>query len=169
MILAPTWKLFFASRESNDAGNKNPAAYLSAWSDEVSPEAKLSLLSNDPNTVVLAGDNNNSIMILHSFKNLGGTILSPADKLVCLIGLNRIAPPLIVNEVAISENCNITTPSADAIIACNDPPRGITTWNYLVSLSDRRGLLSPNGIVCSRFTSNLKPAIVDRICTGVSE
>lgn len=120
MILAPTWKLFFASRESNDAGNKNPAAYLSAWSDEVSPEAKLSLLSNDPNTVVLAGDNNNSIMILHSFKNLGGTILSPADKLVCLIGLNRIAPPLIVNEVAISENCNITTPSADAIIACND-------------------------------------------------
>ena len=120
MILFPSWKHFLASRPSNDAGNANPNAYLSAWSGDTSSEAKLNLLTNDPSTAILAGDNSNNIMILHGFKNLGGSILSPADKFVCLLGTNRLAPIIAVNEVVVSENSDIVTPTADAIIACND-------------------------------------------------
>jgi hypothetical protein len=119
-MLSPTWKHFFATRASNAAGNANPNAYLTAWSDTVDPETKLQLLTNDPSMAILAGDTNNGIMILHSFKNLGGTVLSPADCFVCLVGPNRLASIIHANEVAISENCSITTPSADDIIACND-------------------------------------------------
>jgi hypothetical protein len=121
MNLFPSWKLFFAARESNNAGNKNPAAYLTAWSDiDTTPEAKLHLLENDPTTAILAGDINNGIMILHSFKNLGGTILSPSDKYVCLMGSARMAPIVIVNAVVASDTCSITTPSAEDILACTN-------------------------------------------------
>ena len=118
MILAPTWKAYFAARESNAHGDKHPAAYLSAWSDDTPSEAKLQLLTNDPDTAILTGDSGENVMVLHSFKNLGGTIFSPADKFVCLYGGNRMAPAVIVNEVPISEAALVTTPSAEDILAC---------------------------------------------------
>ena len=120
MNLAPTWKAFFAARETNNAGNSNPHAYLTAWSADATTESKLQLLTNDPGTAILAGDYHHGIMILHNFKNLGGTILSPNDKYVCFIGANRLAPVVIVNEVAVAENCEIITPSVEDILSCND-------------------------------------------------
>lgn len=118
MNLSPTWKAYFASRESNARGNKSPAAYLSAWSDDTSPEAKLHLLSNDPDIAILAGDSGQNVMILHNFKNLGGTILSPSDKIACLLGGTRMAPVVIVNDVVIVEQASVMTPSAEDILAC---------------------------------------------------
>ena len=64
MILAPTWKAYFAARESNAHGDKHPAAYLSAWSDDTPSEAKLQLLTNDPDTAILTGDSGNNVMVL---------------------------------------------------------------------------------------------------------
>ncbi len=59
MNLFPSWKHFFAARESNDAGNKNPAARWTAWSDpDTTAEAKLHLVKHYPSTAILAGDNN---------------------------------------------------------------------------------------------------------------
>lgn len=121
MILSTTWKHFFAARESNDSGNKNPMAYWSAWSDpDTNFQAKLNLLTNDPGTAILAGNQDNGIMILHSFKNLGGSILAPNDKYVCLLGTARTAPIIIVNEITIANTCNITTPSPEDLLACTD-------------------------------------------------
>ena len=118
MNLAPTWKAYFASRESNARGNKSPMAYLSAWSNDVPPEAKLQLLSNDPDIAILAGDSGQNVMILHNFKNLGGTILSPSDKLACLLGGSRMAPVIIVNDIIITEEASVMTPPAETILAC---------------------------------------------------
>ena len=140
MNLYPTWKAFFASRESNAAGNNSPNSYLTAWSDTVPPEAKLQLLTNDPSTAILAGDYSNGIMILHSFKNLGGTILSPPDNYVCLIGATRSAPIVTVNNVAITETCNIITPSIEDILACNDLEELL---NLTAPLNDTIGYSGP--------------------------
>ena len=118
MNLAPTWKAYFAARESNARGNQNPLAYLTAWSHETTPKAKLHLLNNDPDTAILAGDWGQGIMVLHSFKNLGGSILSPPDKYVCLLGGTRMAPIVIANDVAISESIELLTPAAEDILAC---------------------------------------------------
>ncbi len=59
-------------------------------------------------------------MILHSFKNLGGSILAPSDKFVCLVGCARTAPIVIVNSVMASDTCSISTPLAEDILACTD-------------------------------------------------
>jgi hypothetical protein len=118
MNLSTTWKAFFNSRATNADGNKSPGSYLSAWNNDSTPESKLSLLANDPSLAVLAGEPGNGITILHSFKNLGGTILAPADKFVCLIGSNQTAPIVIVNEIALADTSDIVTPSAEDILAC---------------------------------------------------
>ena len=107
MNLYPTWKAFFNSRATNADRNKQPGSYLSAWNNDTSAKAKLSLLTNDPSLAVLAGEPGNGIIILHSFKNLGGTILTPADKFVCLIGSNQTAPIVFVNEIALANTCHV--------------------------------------------------------------
>ena len=101
MDLSPTWKAFFNSRATNADGNKSPGSYLSAWTNDTSSEAKLAPLTNDPSLAVLAGEQGHGINILHSFKNLGRTILAPTDKIACLIGANQSAPIVIVNEIAL--------------------------------------------------------------------
>ena len=119
MILAPTWKAFFASRDTNIEGNQNQAAYHTAWlASNTTEAAKLQLLTNDPNTVIFAGCSAGTIMIFHSFKHLGGTILAPSDKFVCLFGSNHMAPIVIVDEFAVIRPCNMNTPTANDILAC---------------------------------------------------
>ena len=128
MNLSPTWKAFFNSRNTNRDGNKRPAAYLTAWNNDTTTEAKLSILTNNPNLALLAGESGNGIIILHSFKNLGGSIFAPANKYVCLLGANQTAPIVVVNEIGLANTCDIVTPSADDILAC-------TTLEELLDLS----------------------------------
>jgi hypothetical protein len=53
------------------------------WDQATANDAKLALLNNDTNTTLFAVDANNKIIIVHSVKNLGGTILNPAKLLLC--------------------------------------------------------------------------------------
>ncbi len=77
---------------------------------------------------LLSGEAGNGIIILHSFKNLGGTIFAPAKKIVCLIGTNKNAPIVIVNEVVLTNTSNIVTPTAEDILPC-------TTLEELLNLT----------------------------------
>lgn len=110
MNLAANWKTFLASRVTNAEGNCKQAAYLSSWNPDTTVDVKLQLLTNDPTMAVFAHDGGETITTLHSFKNLVGTILNPFDKFTCLIGGNRVAPVVIVNEVVLPANCHLNTP-----------------------------------------------------------
>ena len=156
MILAPTWKAYFASRESNARGNKSPAAYLTAWSNTATPESKLNLLTNDPDTAILAGDSGQGIMVLHSFKNLGGTILSPSNKVACLLGGTRMAPILVINEVTTFDDIEIVTPSAnDIFMICESEPlmtAGHNQRKLTLHLKDTTGKTSEDIASGSKLT-----------------
>jgi hypothetical protein len=104
-----SWKAFLNSRASNAAGNNVPSSYKTTWDQNTSHEAKLNLLNNDPDSVALAG-NWGGIIILHNFKNLGGTVFAPADKVVCLLGVSHSAPVVIVNKIALTDAISISTP-----------------------------------------------------------
>jgi hypothetical protein len=41
--------------------------------------------------VLFAADSNNRLLVLHSFKNAGGTLFHPEKKLMCLSGTGEIA------------------------------------------------------------------------------
>jgi hypothetical protein len=78
------------------------------------------LLTNDTSTAVLAVDACNKIIIVHSFKNLGGTILKPINRFAGFIGNGRVALAIIINNSSLLAHVNIAMPQYASIIACID-------------------------------------------------
>ena len=70
------WKTFIADRLDNTAGNKNTSVFTEAWSPEHSQEdQRFQTLTADPDMVLFPADTNKKLLVLHSFKNAGGTLL----------------------------------------------------------------------------------------------
>ena len=95
-----TWHDYFSARPTNEAGNKNTQVYNEAWARNVPNATKLATITNDASIAVLAVDANKKIMIMHSFKNLGGTLTNPVNKYACRIGSGRNAVAVIVDTAS---------------------------------------------------------------------
>jgi hypothetical protein len=119
-MLFPNWKAFLTSHPKNKAGNKNSAVFTTAWSVLTTNNAKLATISNDDTLAVVAFDRDNKVVVMHSFKNLGGTLLHPTNKFACLIGSGRVASVVIVDEASLLLSLDITSPTYAAIIGCLD-------------------------------------------------
>ena len=132
MMLSATWKAYFISRADNERGNQNTSIYTTAWAKEVPRATKLSILVSNPDTILFAADTDGTLIALHSFANLGGTLLRPVDKFVCLTGSGHVGVPLIVDEQSATEEVDFKAPSVDLIIA--NPAttvQGTTHYDYI--------------------------------------
>jgi hypothetical protein len=113
-----TWTDYCASRTTNKAGNKDTRVFTQAWAQVAPSATKLTMITNDASIAILALDANNKVMILHSFKNLGGTLLNPTNKYACLIGTGQVTSAIIVDKMTRLATCYVTTPTYVSIIAC---------------------------------------------------
>ena len=75
--------------------------------------------TNDTNAIIFTSDINHNIISLHSLVKFGGTLLRPTTKIGCLIRNGRNATAVVVHANTATENCNIATPTINAIIAYN--------------------------------------------------
>jgi hypothetical protein len=116
----PKWQAFLDSRPSNEAGNKNSPIFTTAWSALTANDVKLAMISNDDTLAVTAVNANNKVVVMHSFKNLAGTLLNPTNKFACLIGSGRVASAVIVDKTFLLLPLDITTPTYITIISCLD-------------------------------------------------
>ena len=73
MLPQINWIKWFSNHPNNEDGNRNMAAFSSILESGLSEEEKLRSLVEDIDTVILAADANNKIVILLSPKNFGGT------------------------------------------------------------------------------------------------
>ena len=83
-MLSMDWKTFIAARLDNTAGNKNTSVFTEAWSPKQSQDQHFQTLTTDPDMVFFTADSNKKLLVLHSFKNAGGTLFCPEKKLMCL-------------------------------------------------------------------------------------
>ena len=120
-MLSTNWSNYFMSRKDNVLGNQNTTVYTLAWTQSSDHATKLALLTKDPDTVIFAADTDGTMIPLHSFHNLGGTLLRPTDKIVCLIGSGHSGVAVIVDENSATADCNFVAPPADIIIAGKSP------------------------------------------------
>ncbi len=60
------------------------------------------------------------IHALHSFKVLGGTLLRPATKLLCLLGSGPSAATFIIDKQSLLNPCNLVTPTIDELQECSN-------------------------------------------------
>lgn len=115
-MLATNWADYFTSRMDNEKGNQNTTIYSSAWAPSISSATKLSLLTNDPDTIIFGADAEGTIIPLHSFANIGGSLLRPDDKFVCLIGSGQGGIAVIVAANSATADCTFISPPHDIII-----------------------------------------------------
>jgi hypothetical protein len=79
---------------------------------------KLRQLVEEIDTVILAADANNRIMILHSPKNFGGTRTRPENKVVCMLGMGTQAVSILTNLNSALANCNNTVLTVNELSGC---------------------------------------------------
>jgi hypothetical protein len=68
--------------------------------------------------VLFAADSNKKLLVLHSFKNTGGTLLRPEKKLMCLLGTGSLATVFEVDHLTLMVECNLVTPTTDKLWEC---------------------------------------------------
>jgi hypothetical protein len=56
-----------------------------------------------------------TILVLHSFKKVGGTLLCPNKKLMCLSGTGANATAIEVDATNLMADCPLVTPTIDAL------------------------------------------------------
>jgi hypothetical protein len=111
------WKTFIAARD-NAAANKNTSVFTEAWSPKKSIDQPFQTLTMDPDLVLFAADSNKNLLVLHSFKNAGGTLLHPEKKLMCLSGTGSLTTVFEVDHLTLMTECNLVTPTINALREC---------------------------------------------------
>ncbi len=76
------------------------------------------MLDADPDMVLFAADSNKKLLVLHSFKNAGGSLLRPEKKLMCLSGTGSLATVFEVDHLTLMAECNLVTPTIDELQEC---------------------------------------------------
>ena len=109
---------FFANWLDNKAGNYNSSAFTNAWSQLTVPVKKKSFIANDANLVVLAANANRTVTLLHSFSNIGGSVMRPNDKHVCFIGTNKKAIAVNIDLDSIASVLSTVSPAIRNIVYC---------------------------------------------------
>ena len=59
--------------------------------------------------VLFATDSSKKLLVLHSFKNAGGTLIRPETKLMCLSGTEALATAFKINLTTLMAGCNLLT------------------------------------------------------------
>ena len=114
-MLSTNWKAFIAARSDNMAGNKNTSVFTKAWLPEKSFEQQFQTLTADPNMVLFATDSSKKLLVLHSFKNAGGTLIFPEMRLMCLSGTGALATAFEVNSTTLMAEYNLITPTINEL------------------------------------------------------
>jgi hypothetical protein len=76
------------------------------------------MLTVDPDMVLFAADSNKKLLVLHSFKNAGGTLLRPEKKLMCLLGTGSLATVFEVDHLTLMAECNLVTLTINKLWEC---------------------------------------------------
>jgi hypothetical protein len=76
------------------------------------------MLTSNPNMVIFAAGKNEKLLTFHSFKNAGGTLLCPDNKLMYHLGTGASAIAIEVNFKEFVANCNLVTPTIEELNEC---------------------------------------------------
>ena len=79
---------------------------------------KLRALVEDMDIVILAADWNNTIMILHSPKNFGGTRSHPENKVVCMLGIGSRVTCICLDIKTAFKDIQLIVPTVHNLAKC---------------------------------------------------
>ncbi len=114
-MLSTNWKTFIAACADSTAGNKNTSVFTKAWLPKKSFEQQFQTLTANPNMVLFATNSSKKLLVLHSFKNAGGTLIRPETKSMCLSGTGALTTAFKVKPTTLMAKCNFITPTINKL------------------------------------------------------
>ena len=136
-MLHANWHDYYAARADNNLGNRDTSIYTEAWSPDKNDDVRFQTLISDINNVIFAADHDKNILVLHSFKVAGGSLLHPTTKLMCLLGAGSNAAVFTIDKNSILTPCDLITPTIDELMGCSNeeevnaiaaPTGGVVTY-----------------------------------------
>ena len=147
----------FSNYQNNEDGNRNMAAFSIILKAGSSQEEKLWSLVEEIETVILAADANNNIMILHNPKNFGGTRSRQDNKVVCMLGLCVHAIYALINLRTALVDCQILVPAVTDLSNCKTaeevPNIPVPKEDGLISFKGS-SVFIPAPILCNAFLAS---------------
>eukprot|EP00956_Cyclotella_meneghiniana_P020960 scaffold37637_cov79-Cyclotella_meneghiniana.AAC.1 len=126
-----------------DYGNKHPFIFAKATDPSNPIDVRIATLTRSANAFALAVGKDNTIVPLHSFTNVGGTLTNPTNKVIALLGLSNKAIAVNVDETsAFATHVKSRAPLLRDIEACEN----IEAISNLADLSSDRGCANLSGL-----------------------
>jgi hypothetical protein len=119
MTLTNSWPNHFIEIGNSNEANKNMAFFSNTMKPDQTKSEKIINLVEENNTVALVIGKAGQIMILHSFKKIGGTRTRPTLKVSCFFENGAKAAAIFVDTDQITALKEIMIPSGNAILKCN--------------------------------------------------
>ena len=99
--MANDYKSYYETLPSNEEGNKNMDSFSNAFSGDLSVDDRIRVATGDQDNVIIASDAEKSVVVLHSFHNLGGTVRRPEDKIVAAVGMGANPTGIVIAKTSI--------------------------------------------------------------------
>ena len=90
------FKNYFADLESNGEGNENMASFTNALSGETNEDTKTA--TYDADGVALGADAEGKIFMIHSMRNLGGSLRRPENKIAAMVGMGSNPTGVLITD-----------------------------------------------------------------------
>ena len=90
------FKNYFVNLESNGKGNENMASFTNTLSRETEDNTKTA--TYDADGVALGTDAEEEVVLIHSMKNLGGSLRRPENKSAALVGMGSNPTGVLITD-----------------------------------------------------------------------
>ena len=111
--MSKNFKEYFENHPSNEDGNKNMNSFSEALSGDKSKKEKISIATNNADSVVVGSNAENNVVIIHSLSNLGGNLLRPDDDIVGAVGMGSNPIGISVCTNSFFKQVKLNTPGLE--------------------------------------------------------
>ena len=111
------FKNYFAKIDSNGDGNKNMASFTNALSGDAKEDIKT--VTYDADSVALGADAEEKTVPIHSFKNLGGSLRRPKNKIAALVGMGVNPAGVLIMEDSFCQHQKEKAPGIEKFQKCD--------------------------------------------------
>ena len=117
--MSENYREYYFNLPSNDEGNKLLDSFSQALSGSLTVKERIQIASQDQDNVFVCADVEQKVIVLHSVKNVGGSIRRPDDKLVGAVGMSSNPNGVVISKQSFCVTVKANGPGWDQLELCD--------------------------------------------------
>ena len=116
--MSKNFKEYFENHPPNEDGKKNMISFSEALSGDKSNHEKISIATNNADSIVMGSDAENNVVDIHSLSNLGGNLLRPDDNIVGAVGMGSNPISISISTNSFHKQAKLNIPGLEEYKEC---------------------------------------------------